>query len=269
MDAGKVRMDQTTAVHVLRRTAIVCTLIWLIPPVVVAALTWANWQLALQMLLELPIALSQLLAVAAIASAMLAVSGPFPEKWKLSADVLVFAALAAAFSAVGISSSSGFVVFPVRDGMWGVLADTPVTLLYWVRNLHPNAFYGIPLAADALVLWVAVRVWHGWRWPGAGAGHFLAAGAMLVYGGVLSVAALVSWPAGLGVAAVCAYGVCYALGLATIRADEFQAACRPGAGPRAVPSVPLTALLFALAVGGSVPWAWATADRLLHPGIIS
>lgn len=267
MDAGKVRMDQTTAVHVLRRTAIVCALIWLILPAVHGAIAWGDWRVVLEMLVGLPIGLSQLLAVGVVASAVCAVSGEFPDQWKLSVDVWILIGLVAGLCLVALllswSAPSGLTMPWPWDALLGPAMGVGERFGNWILSAG--------VIGGALALWACIRVRGHWRWPGGGVGHALAAAAMFVYGGLLSTLAVWQyWPLGLALASVCAYGVCYALGLVTLRADEFEAACQLDAGPRPTPSVRLTLLLLVLSVGASlvltliVPWSEIVPWRRWH-----
>ena len=267
MDADKPRVDSAAAVGLLCWAAIVFALICVLMNLVFFAITGGEWRPLVRGLPGMLVFESQLFAVGVMGSTVLAVSGTFPEHWKLSADVWILVGLLASLGTLALLLRCEVPYLrPSTPWPWSVLLGGSLALWGWIADLSP-AILCAPLIAGALAVWTWVRVRDLWRWPGARVGHVLAAAAVFVYGGLLSTLAFLKlWSVGVVVAGISAYAVCYVLGLVTLRADEFEAACRSDAGPRAEPSVRLTALLLLLSIGCSgalalvVPW-----QSLLHP----
>ena len=273
MDTDKPRIETDVAVQILWTTAtaggIVVLGLFVLAGVifVLVSLLGGPPPSPLQLLLSMMLGWSQLFAVGVMAAAVFSVAGPFPKPWEISFDAWVLIGLVAVLCGVGLLSCGPPYSRVPGTGLRAVLAGETIALWRWFNGLPPWALYGFcgALAASAVGLWAWIRMREEWRWPGASKGHILAAGAIFVYGGlVTALIALESWLAGLGFAAVFGYGVCYALGVVTFRTDEFEAACRPDAEPRALPSVRFTTLLLALSFGCSGVPAWGLVEQLLH-----
>lgn len=266
MDAGKPQVEPEIASQIIGTTATVCGICFLGMSVVMGFFVFPLSLLAqgpspapLKMFLYALAGTAQLFALGLMVAAVFAVAGSFPKPWSLSADAWMLLGLMIVVIGIGVLSCRPPRAIPSGKGIGGVLVEGALALWQRVSPLSPVAVNASSSAAvsGAVALWVWVRVHEQWRWPGAGVGHVLSAAAIFLYGGLVSTLIITqSWLAGLAFASVFGYGVCYALGLVTLRADEFQATCRPDAGPRSRPSVRLTALILSLTAACSASFVW-------------